>query len=87
MASENGLSSTTTSARILPLAANHLLWSIGRELKQPTPISKSKEELKLRQILSNKWGVAQSPSLPPALRSKRFGSSISSDPQFKFQAV
>jgi hypothetical protein len=34
---------TTTSARILPLAANHLLWSIGRELKQPTTISKCKE--------------------------------------------
>jgi len=42
LASENGSSSTTTSARILLLATNHLLWPIGRELKQPTPISRCK---------------------------------------------
>jgi hypothetical protein len=29
-------------------------------MKQPTPISKSKEQLKSRQSLSNYWGVTQS---------------------------
>jgi hypothetical protein len=54
LGSGNGSSSTTTSARIQALAVNHLLWSIGREMRQTTPISRNKEQLNLRQKLSNK---------------------------------
>lgn len=41
--SGNGWSSTITSAHTLPLAGNHLPWSIGRETKPTTPISRGKE--------------------------------------------
>ena len=37
-ASANGSGSTTTNARIQPLAANHPPWSIRRETKQTTPL-------------------------------------------------
>ena len=41
--SESGSTSTITNAHILPFAVNHLPWSIDRELKQPTPISRCKK--------------------------------------------
>jgi len=43
LGSGNGWTSTTTSAHTQPLAVNHSPWSIGREMKQSTPISRSKE--------------------------------------------
>jgi len=41
LASENGWSSTTKSAHILPMAENHQPWSIGWNIKQRNPISRS----------------------------------------------
>ena len=58
MVSGNGSSSTIESARIPHLAASRPPWSIGREMRKPNPISRSKKQLKLRQILSKHWGVA-----------------------------
>ena len=57
--SETGWSSTITAARTKPLAADHQQWSTHCKSKQPNPISRSKSELKKRQILSKEWGAPQ----------------------------
>ncbi len=49
---ENGWSSITTAAHTKPLPANHQRWSTHCASKQRNPISRSRSELKKRQILS-----------------------------------
>jgi len=44
--------------KIRRLVANHLPWSLGREMKQPTQSACAKK-FNLRQILSDKLGIAQ----------------------------
>jgi len=44
------------------MVADRQPWSIGRKIKQPTPISRCKDYLELRQLLSNQWGVAHTGS-------------------------
>ena len=40
---KNGWRSTITNVHIQPLAANHLPWSSGEDMKLPTPINRRKE--------------------------------------------
>lgn len=57
--SATGWSSTINPARTKPLAADHRQWSTHYKSKQRNPISRSKSELRKRQILSKEWGAPQ----------------------------
>jgi transposase len=67
-----GWSFTITAARAKPLAVDHQQWSTHCKSKSRNPISRSKSELKKRQILSKQWGVAQ--SQPHGVRGTRYAS-------------
>lgn len=61
LASENGSSSTITSARIPLLADDRPSWFTGKELKQPTPINRCKKWIGLHQTLSKMGSTSYMP--------------------------